>query len=113
MTQAVTHGDTRAISIACDLIQLDPKLPAGKLIKSNLARALRKQVARLSASDRQQILTTTGYLLGLPFAPRELEDYGKLVKRFPPSEVQAMLASVVPTTPKAQHIVRLLSHRAP
>jgi hypothetical protein len=109
LASAVANGDARAMSIACDLIEQDPKLPFGKLIKSDLARALKKQALRLTVTERQQVLVATQKLLNLPFAPRELEDYGKLVKKFPRVEVEEMLATVKPASPKAQHIVQELS----
>ena len=112
LAAAVASGDARAISIACDLIELDPKLPFGKLIKSDLARALKKQASRLIADERRKVLAATQKLLSLPFTPRELEDYGKLVKKFPGAEVSAMLASVSATTEKAQHVVQELSRSA-
>ena len=112
LTSAVANGDPSAISIACDLIELDPKLPFGKLIKSDLARALKKQAARLVESERRQLIAATRKLLNLPYAPRELEDYGKLLKKLPLSEVNEMLGAVIPVSSKAQHVVNELSRSA-
>jgi hypothetical protein len=109
LARAVAGGDERAISLACDFIDLDPKLPFGKLIKSNLARALKKQIQRLVVSERLQLLGATQKLLNLPYAPRELEDYGKLLRRFPREEVENMLSAVEPSNSKAKHIVQLLA----
>lgn len=108
LASAAARGDARAISLACDLIGQDPKLPFGKLVKSNLARALKKQIQRLLASERIQVLGATQKLLNLTYAPRELEDYGKLVRRFPRQEVLGMLSAVEASNPKAKHIVQLL-----
>jgi hypothetical protein len=109
LARAVAGGDARAISLACDLIDQDPKLPFGKLIKSDLARALKKQSQRLVVSERRQLLGATQKLLNLPYAPRELEDYGKLVRKFPREEVESMLCAVAASSPKAKHIVELLT----
>jgi hypothetical protein len=109
LARAVAGGDARAISLACDLISQDPKLPFGKLIKSDLARALKKQCHRLVVSERHQLLGATQKLLSLPYAPRELEDYGKLVRKFPRAEIESMLAAVEASSPKAKHIVELLT----
>lgn len=112
LARAVAKGDAPAISLACDLIHQDPKLPFGKIIKSDLARALKKQSQRLVVSERRQLLDATQKLLNLPYAPRELDDYGKLVRKFPPKEVESMLSSVEATSPKAKHIVELLTSKA-
>jgi hypothetical protein len=57
--QAILAGDAAAVSLACELIEKDPMLPFGKLIKSNMARALKKKVGLLVASERTQILGAT------------------------------------------------------
>lgn len=109
LARAVSAGDSVAVSVACDLIVRDPmQLPYGKLIKSSLARSLKRQAAMLDPQQRQQVLQTTARLLDLPYAPRELEDYAKLVGRFPRAEVGAMLVQVDPKNPKARHILGVL-----
>lgn len=105
--KAISAGDTVAVSLACELIEKDPMLPFGKLIKSGLARALKKQIGLLIASERAQILGVTVKLLNQEFAPRELEDYCKLANKLPNSELIAALSSAVPKNPKAE---RLLAH---
>jgi len=102
---AVAVGNAPAISLACDFIEKDIRLPFGKLIKSNLARALRKQHGRLTETERRQVLGVTGWLLNLPYAPRELEDYCKLVKKFPADEIARILQTATPQNPKSARLV--------
>jgi len=104
---AVASGDTQAISLACELIEQDPKLPFGKLVKSDLARALKKQVSRVIASERRQVIAATAKLLNQDYAPRELEDYCKLIKKFPREEITLALADISPKNAKS---VQLLSY---
>jgi hypothetical protein len=54
LRKAIGTGDRVAVSVACDLIEKDPKLPFGKLIKSGLSRQLRKSPQFLVASERAQ-----------------------------------------------------------
>ena len=108
MKSAVASGDTQAISLACELIEQDPKLPFGKLVKSDLARALKKQIVKVIASERRQVLTATAKLLNQEYAPRELEDYCKLVKKFPREEVLLALCSVSPRNTKSTHLLGYL-----
>ncbi|WP_034639337.1 hypothetical protein [Chitinilyticum aquatile] len=68
-----------AIGLACQLLAADAMLPFGKLIKSNLARALKQKAALLTPAQRAMLISVTQRLAVLPYAPRELEDYRKLV----------------------------------
>ncbi len=108
MKSAVASGDPQAISLACELIEQDPKLPFGKLVKSNLARALKKQIGRVIESERHQVLAATEKLLSQEYAPRELEDYCKLVKKFPRAEVRLALSGVTPRNAKSTHLLAYL-----
>jgi hypothetical protein len=107
--RAIVVGDTEAVSLACDLIEKDPMLPFGKLIKSDLARALKKQVGLLVASERAQVLGATIKLLNQEYAPRELEDYCKLAKKLPGPEFLAALSRVAPRNPKAERLLAYLA----
>lgn len=104
LREAIGTGDRVAISLACDLIEKDPHLPFWKLIKSGLSRQLRKSPQLLVASERAQVVNTTLRLLALPYAPRELEDYAKLVSKLPRNEYVEQLALV---EPKNEKCVRL------
>jgi hypothetical protein len=110
--KAIVAGDTVAVSLACELIERDPMLPFGKLIKSELARALKKKVELLVASERAQILSATVKLLNQQYAPRELEDYCKLTKKLPEAEYIAALSRVVPKNPKAEQFLAYLAQSA-
>ena len=105
---AIAVGDTRAVALACELIERDPMLPFGKLVKSDLARALKKQVDMILSSERRQVLSATRKLLTQEFAPRELEDYCKLVKKFPQAEVAEMLKDVTPRNAKSAQLATYL-----
>ncbi len=105
---AIARGDTVAVSLACELIEQDPKLPFGKLIKSDLARALKKQVGLLVPSERAQVLRAVAKLLNQEYAPRELEDYCKLAKKLPTAEYRAALSGVTTRNAKAQQLLAYL-----
>ena len=106
---AIAKGDPVAVSLACSLIEQDPMLPFGKLIKSDLARALKKQVAMLVASERAQVLNAVAKLLNQEYAPRELEDYCKLAKKLPVAEYRAAVADVTTKNAKAKQLLAYLS----
>ena len=101
LAKAIEGGDAVAISLACDLIHSDPMLLFGKLIKSDLARALRKRASKLRPGERALIVATTLKLIMKDFAPRELEDYCKLVKKFPAQEYQPLLHGFTPKNAKS------------
>jgi len=101
---AIGTGDRVAVSIACDLIEKDPRLPFGKLIKSGLSRQLGKSPQYLVASERAQVVNTTLRLLALPYAPRELEDYAKLLSKLPNDGYIERLALIEPLNEKCSRI---------
>lgn len=108
LREAIGTGDRVAVSVACDLIEKDPKLPFGKLIKSGLSRQLRKSPQFLVASERAQVVNTTLRLLALPYAPRELEDYAKLLSKLPSDEYAEKLVLIEPQNEKCAHIKEYL-----
>jgi hypothetical protein len=110
--KSIASGDKIAVSLACELIAKDPMLPFGKLIKSDLARALKKRTELLVASEQAQILAATLKLLNQEYAPRELEDYCKLAKKLAGSEYWAPLLLAVPKNPKSKKLLAYLAHSA-
>lgn len=112
LREAIGAGDRVAVSIACDLIEKDPKLPFGKLIKSGLSRQLRKSPQFLVASERAQVVNTTLRLLALPYAPRELEDYAKLLSKLPRHEYAEKLSLIEPQNEKCSQIREYLIEKS-
>jgi hypothetical protein len=108
LRQAIRNGDKVSISIACELIDRDPMLPFGKLVKSSLARELRRRVSSLLPSERVQIVNATMRLLALPFAPREVEDYAKLLSKLPRGEYLNQLTQIEAKNSKALHLKAVL-----
>lgn len=108
LTTAVASGDAQAIALACDFIEKDPMLPFGKLVKSNLSRALKKRVGQVLGSERGQVMAATAKLLNLAYAPRELEDYCKLVKKFPRAERLTAINGITPKNAKSAYLLGYL-----
>lgn len=110
LRMSVASGSTGAIEIASLFIEQDPTgLPFSKLIKSNLARALKKHASQISPTSRAKIIAATVRLLQADHLPRELEDYAKLIKKFPNSEYVRLVSAVVPVCEKARTIQRYLN----
>ena len=112
LREAIGAGDQVAVSVACDLVEKDPKLPFGKLNKSGLARQLRKSPQLLVAWEREQVVNATVGLLGLPYAPRELEDYAKLLSKLPRNEYKEKLANIEPKNEKCLRIKEYLLEKS-
>lgn len=107
---AVTQGDPSAVDMSVRLIDQDPMwLPFGKLIKSGLARALKKNADLIAPSDRARIIAAFARLLKEEHMPRELEDYAKLIKKFPKVEYSGLVASVNPLCEKARSMQEYLN----
>jgi hypothetical protein len=77
-------------------------------VKSDLARALKKQVSRVISSERRQVLAATAKLLNQDYAPRELEDYCKLIKKFPREEITLALVDISPKNAKSAQLLGYL-----
>jgi len=82
MTVDIKKGNEKAVKLACELIKDDEKYPFGKILKSNIARALKHQVKLINPQEKQLIINTTKKLLTMRYSPRETEDYCKLVAKF-------------------------------
>jgi len=108
LARAIKKGERQAIAIAHRLIMLDPHLPFGKLIKSNLARALKQQTALLTEAEKLALADQTITLLCLPFCPREAEDYCRLVKRMGAPFASRVIARSHPVNDRARALVAAL-----
>jgi len=104
LTAFIKRGEPSAAAIACALIGADPQMPFGKIIKSNLARALRQQAGLLVQADRDIIVRKTVELLGLASSPRELEDYCKLVRRLGPAASREVAENATPRCPRSERL---------
>ncbi len=107
LAKLVAMGDPLAIEDACRLISKDPRLPFGKLIKSNLARALRKSATNIMESERSIIIERTVYILSLEYCPREAEDYCKLIKKLGANEAREVAEIARPQNEKSKTLVAL------
>lgn len=112
LREAIGSGDRVAISVACDFIEKDSKLPFGKLIKSGLSRQLRKSSQFLVESERAQVVNTTLRLLALPYAPRELEDYAKLLSKLPRDDYVEKLKLIEPQNIRSSQIKEYLLEKS-
>lgn len=110
LRKSVATGNAEAMEVATSFIEKDPiGIPFGKLIKSDLARALKKHVSQIPQSNRSKIIEVTVRLLKNEYSPRELEDYAKLVKKFPSSEYIDKINEVATKSEKARKIQRYLN----
>lgn len=102
----VRQGDRRAIEDACKLLAADPRMPFGKLIKSDLSRALRRVASELLATDVDRVVRASAHVLSLEYCPRETEDYINLVRALGPSVSERVAKAATAMDPKS---IRLLS----
>lgn len=108
VARAVKDGDRPAVILACRLLMEDPHLPFGKLIKSNLARALKQQLDLLTEHEKLDLAGKTAALLSLPYCPREVEDYCRLVKKMGDRFAGIAAAMSRPVNEKSHSLVAYL-----
>jgi hypothetical protein len=113
VTQAIKQGDRSAVVLGYRLLMADPHLPFGKILKSNIARSLRQQIELLTEQEKQNLAGKTAELLGLPFCPREVEDYCRLVKKMGRPIVNEVIGMARPCNEKAQLLLAYLGMPGP
>jgi hypothetical protein len=109
VAQAIKQGDRSAVVLGYSLLMADPHLPFGKILKSNLARALKHHIELLTEHEKLGLADKTARLLSLPFCPREVEDYCRLVKRMGHPVANVVVTMSRPINEKAQALLRYLS----
>jgi len=108
VARAIREGDRSAIILGYRVVMADPHLPFGKILKSNLARALKHHIELLSEDEKLELAGKTAGLLSLPFCPREVEDYCRLVKTMGQPMADRVVAMSRPDNRKAQLLVAYL-----
>lgn len=108
VAKAIKRGDRPAVILAYRLLMEDPRLPFGKLIKSNLARALKQRPELLTEHEKLDLSGKTAALLSLPYCPREVEDYCRLVKKMGGRFAETAVARARPGNEKAHSLVAYL-----
>lgn len=82
---AIRQEDPRAIKLALTLLRDDPRMPFGRTLKSQIARAFKSIASSLSADQRDQIIRYRDKLLALDHPPRETAEFDRVVRSFRPS----------------------------
>lgn len=113
VAQAIKQGDRSAVAIGYSLLMEDPHLPFGKILKSNVARALKHHIELLNEHEKLGLAGKTAELLSLPFCPREAEDYCRLVKKMGRAVVSEAVIRSRPINEKAQSLLGYLSEPEP
>jgi hypothetical protein len=108
LTQAIRQRDRSAVILGYRLLMEDPHLPFGKILKSNLARALKRHIELLTEQEKLGLAGKTAALLSLPFCPREVEDYCRLVRKMGKPMADHVIALVRPMNEKARSLLAYL-----
>jgi hypothetical protein len=78
---AAKLGDSPALELCLQLIEQDTSMPFGTILKSQAARALKKNSALLSLSQRQRIDARITDMDARNYKPREFKEYIRIQKR--------------------------------
>lgn len=113
VAQAIRQGDRSAVIVGYQIIIHDPHLPFGKIIKSNFARALKRHIDCLTMQEKMCLASKTAELLSLPFCPREVEDYCRLVKKMGHPVLDKVIAMARPGSEKARSLLVYLGMPEP
>lgn len=84
LAEAVEEGikkkDPACIELGVELIETSESMPFGMILKSNAARALRRQATRLTPDQKDRIRKRVAEMLIAEYMPREFLQYVKLAK---------------------------------
>ena len=75
----IEAGDKACVDIGLDFIEEDQHFPFGKILKSNVARALRR--AELSSGQQERIRHRIVGMLVAGNVPHEYKEYAKLLRK--------------------------------
>jgi hypothetical protein len=76
----IARHDPACVMVGIDLVEEDRSLPWGRLLKSDMARALR-QHARLTEPDKARLRNRFTDMLLRGYLPREYKEYAKLFRK--------------------------------
>ena len=81
--EEIKKGNQDAMKLGCQLIIDDPnKIPFGKIIKSNIGRALKAKANLIPENERQKIIKKVFSLIKAGIVPQEVKVYCKLIDKF-------------------------------
>jgi hypothetical protein len=82
LCKAVRTKDSRAIRLALSLLASDPRMPFGRGLKSQIARAFKAIARELTAYERDTLSRYSSKLSRLEHPPREAREFARLVRSF-------------------------------
>ncbi|SHH05896.1 hypothetical protein [Massilia sp. CF038] len=108
VARAIREGDRAAAAVGIAVILKDPHLPFGRLIKSDLARALKQHPELLDSGEVERFLFKTAKLLSLEYSPREVQCYAKLVRKLGPEAARLVIGHAQPIAERSRQILESL-----
>jgi hypothetical protein len=79
VVEGIAQDDPACVEIGIELIEEDAKFAFGKIMKANVANALRR--GKLSEAQKQRIGDRVAGLLAKGIVPHEMRQYTRLMKR--------------------------------
>jgi hypothetical protein len=92
--EGIKAGDPACATIGVEFIEQDSKFPFGRILKSNVARALRR--VELSQSLKVRIRRRVADMLAAGNTPREFREYARLLRRIGFEEMWPRMAGCAP-----------------
>ena len=80
VVESIEKGDSEAIALGCFYISNDPKAPFGRILKSRVMNALRRNVELIPLRFHQGLIDAQAKLNALPYPPQELKNLGRLLR---------------------------------
>ena len=81
IADGIEKKDPACIELGIELIETSDSMPFGMILKSNAARALRRNASLLTESQRDRVRKRVAYMLISAYMPREFLQYVKLAKK--------------------------------
>ena len=109
--QSVKNGNLNAIELACDLSIQNKHIPFGKIIKSNIFEALKKQEKYICAGLKDKLAKLAIKYINAPYPAKETKSLCRLLKKFEPMYSEQVINNISNSTVEAKRWVKYLDQK--
>ncbi len=108
---SVKNGNLNAIELACELTIQNKHISFGKIIKSNIFEALKKQEEYINAGYKEELANLAIKYLNAPYPAKETKSLCRLLKQFESKYSEHVINNVSSSTEEAKRWVEYLGQK--
>lgn len=108
---SVKVGNLNAINLACDLAIENKHIPFGKIIKSNMFEALKKQEKYINPRYREELAKLAVKYINAPYPAKETKSLCRLLNKFEAKYSKQVINKINSQSEEAKRWVEYLSKK--